>query len=378
MKKDKFDQLLHSKLTSYEQTPPDDVWATIEANTTRRPSWIRRLAVPALYAAGVAAMVCVAFLLPFGEGEDIEYRVEREESKVERDVQREKRVERDEREYRVERDESKVESDVQKEYRAEREYRVENKVESKAESVEKKGEEKGETKEEDKSKSIPKHGTQSYRNIGGLMAQNTNRKSGVSVSAYVSMANRDAVYNNVGMPARMLAADYLSTDGYMENSMIPQVKIEEHHFIPLTLGTDIRIPIAKDWGLQTGLSYSYLSSTFSHNDSGMERHQKAHFVGVPVSVTHDIAQVNALGFYASAGGTVQKCVSATDDFGSSLDKPWQYALNCAAGIEYSVSPHAGIYLQPELRYNINNSSSLHTAYTAHPINFTLKMGVIFN
>lgn len=392
MKKDKLDQYLQSKLASYEQTPPDDLWAAIEASTTARPSLLRRFALPAFYATGIAAMVCVAFLLPHGN--DDMAPLEEMVSKATTQPKAEE-VERIAEEDVVEPVELPSQlASVSAVSKKNKVVQTEELQDTHASSVDSatQSEEESETTDspamvaETDSKAtehVMKEYTsprtsQSSSNLNQLVAQNARHHTPMSVSAYMSMAHRNTSNSHAGMPFYMLSSDYLSTDGYMGNSMIPQVKMEEHHFVPLTFGADVRIPLAHSLGIQTGLSYSLLSSTFTYSDNGAEVHQKAHFIGIPIALTYDIVRFNSFDIYASAGGSIQKCVSATDDWDSTLDHPFQYALNCAAGIEYNITPHVGLYLQPELRYNIKNSTSLHTAYTSHPLNFTLKMGVTFS
>ena len=379
MKKDKFDQLLQKKLSSYEQTPPDDLWTAIEAATTPRSSVVSRYATSAFVAAGIAAMLCIVFLLP--RTNENSTHVQKSQlskaaaTKTEADepVAELSNAPRQTIAVLSGKNKRKTldEAEPQTTYIYNKEQHEENSTPiAEAEQNQEALETKANTE------SIP-HAKQQSPDIHPFTAYSAHHHSAIALQAYASMANSNMSNNRMGMPNRMLSADYVSTGNFIENTIIPQVRTEEHHFIPITLGANIHIPLTQSLSIQTGIDYSLLSSTFTYTDSGVEVHQKAHFVGVPINLAYDIAHVKAFDLYASAGGSIQKCVSATYDIDSSLDHPVHFALNCAAGVEYNITPHIGIYLQPELRYNISNSTTLHTAYTSRPFNFTLKMGVTY-
>lgn len=379
MKKDKFDQLLHKKLSSYEQTPPDDLWAAIEASTTARTSVISRYAISALVGAGIAAIICIAFLLP--RANSVSPRMQ-ESLLSEADV---KETQSDETVGELanatcqtvaatsvkHKHTTRNGTETMHSYKYNMEQHEENctpvvVAEHTSEDL----------ATEANAEDFPLT-KQQLPDIPNISAYSAKHNSAIKILAYASMANSNMSNSRMGLPNRMLSADYVNTGDFMENSIIPQIKTEEHHFIPFTFGADIRIPLTQSLSIQTGIDYSLLSSTFTYTDSGMEVHQKAHFVGVPINLAYDIAHVKAFDIYASAGGSIHKCVSATDDIDSSLDHPVHFALNCSAGVEYNFTPHISVYLQPELRYNISNSTTLHTAYTSQPFNFTLKVGMAY-
>lgn len=53
------------------------------------------------------------------------------------------------------------------------------------------------------------------------------------------------------------------------------------HYFPLKLGLSVRIPLAKNLYISTGVDYSLYRSTFTFTLSG-EKEQYAHYLGIPV------------------------------------------------------------------------------------------------
>ena len=91
--------------------------------------------------------------------------------------------------------------------------------------------------------------------------------------------------------------------------------------------------------------------------------------------------------YATAGmqvdipikGTLQS-FHVTDSIPHKLDSqpvsaPWQWSVNTSIGIQYRLTPQAGIYLEPTINYYIPDGSQLRTIRKEHPFTFTLPVGL---
>jgi hypothetical protein len=61
--------------------------------------------------------------------------------------------------------------------------------------------------------------------------------------------------------------------------------------------------------------------------------------------------------YLSGGLMLEKCLN---------DKPWQWSVNAAAGMEYILTREIGVYLEPSLGYYFDDDSSLEHYYKEHP------------
>lgn len=78
-------------------------------------------------------------------------------------------------------------------------------------------------------------------------------------------------------------------------------------------------------------------------------------------------------------GTLQS-FHVTDSIPHKLDSqpvsaPWQWSVNTSIGIQYRLTPQAGIYLEPTVNYYIPDGSQLRTIRKEHPFTFTLPVGL---
>ncbi|MGM9709974.1 MAG: porin family protein, partial [Prevotella sp.] len=56
----------------------------------------------------------------------------------------------------------------------------------------------------------------------------------------------------------------------------------------------------------------------------------------------------------------------------------QLSLNGAMGVEYDFLPQVGLYIEPGLRYNIDNGSEVKTYFKKHDVDFNLQLGFRVN
>ena len=101
-------------------------------------------------------------------------------------------------------------------------------------------------------------------------------------------------------------------------------------------------------------------------------------LGIPLNLTYDIASIGNLSFYTSLGGEVAHCVSVESEVRNSTSRPWQMSLNAAVGMQYALGSNIGIYVEPGVAHHLDNGSSLETAYTEHPTDFSLLVGIRMN
>ena len=98
-----------------------------------------------------------------------------------------------------------------------------------------------------------------------------------------------------------------------------------------------------------------------------------------------------LDVYASAGGMLEKCIGGTvrSDYVYGGDvresgrekltvKPLQWSVGASAGLQFKLSGIVGLYLEPGVIYHFANGSEVETAYSAHPLNFNLNLGLRFS
>ena len=85
--------------------------------------------------------------------------------------------------------------------------------------------------------------------------------------------------------------------------------------------------------------------------------------------------------YVAAGGEVDfnvavKTVKEQIDYDTEKDRP-QYAAQLAVGLQYNLTPLVGAYVEPGVKYYIDNGSDTQNFFKNKPMNFNLQLGVRF-
>lgn len=214
---------------------------------------------------------------------------------------------------------------------------------------------------------------------GSGMASFGNAPGGGSASIMPYNLMRDQV---VGNDVMLLSVPFDAGDEGNE--------VRVKHRQPVRVGASVRFRLGGRFGLETGVNYSYHSSDISSgdDDGGYKTEQRLHFVGVPVAVSYDIWHTDYLEIYASAGGSVEFCVSGkshTDYFqdgrvtrgidADMRDTRPQWSVNAAAGVQYNFIDMLGVYVEPGVGYYFDNGSGVNTIYKDKPFNFNLNLGL---
>ena len=165
-------------------------------------------------------------------------------------------------------------------------------------------------------------------------------------------------------------------------------RVSYDHDRPIKVGLSVKYNIDNRWSISSGLTYSYLRSSFDYSEGKMSGSgvQKLHYVGLPLAASYNVVSAKRLKVYLTAGGEMQKLVSgkATMD-GVNIpeeDKKrdireggMQWSLNAAVGAEYNIVDNFGIYVEPGVSHYIDNKSSVENFYKYKPTNFSLNVGL---
>ena len=143
------------------------------------------------------------------------------------------------------------------------------------------------------------------------------------------------------------------------------------HRQPLRFGLSLRYRLNDHWSLESGLTYTYLSSDIATTVDGVTAltEQHIYYIGLPLDISYDLWKNRHFGFYVTAGGIIEKRLDAS---------PWQFSLNGAVGTEYKLTDIFSLYVEPGLGYYFKDGSSTSTIYQDHPLNFNLSFGLRFN
>lgn len=166
------------------------------------------------------------------------------------------------------------------------------------------------------------------------------------------------------------------------------------HKRPVRIAMTVSYPISRTFGVETGVAYSTLRSTFSNEvgNTVSKTEQTLRYLGVPLNVTASVLDSKWISVYATGGGMVEKCLSgktATTDLLSGvmqgeiaqkdLDvKPLLWSLNASAGLQANLTKRLGVYVEPGLSYHFDDGSDVQTIYKERPLDFMLTFGARFS
>ena len=164
--------------------------------------------------------------------------------------------------------------------------------------------------------------------------------------------------------------------------------------LPVSVGAGVKFEFTPKWSLGVGLNYTNLSRTFSGtythvNEAGAidnivnsDIRNSQHYLGIPVNAYYNIVDSKHVNFYTYAGGTVEKCLS--DKYNVLSDKiihkepakGVQLSANLGLGAEFMIGEHAGLYIDPSVRYYFDCDQPK-SIRTAQPLMFGVELGFRF-
>lgn len=181
--------------------------------------------------------------------------------------------------------------------------------------------------------------------------------------------------------------NYLNSPYFNEDA--PKTNI--HHKTPVTVGVGVSYYLNDRFSLQSGLNYTFLSSSWETNGSyHRETKQKLHFIGIPLSLSYKIAEWNRIQFYAAAGGMAEVNVGGrlssrifTGDEEIQREKnhirmkEWMWSVNARVGASYPLLRFVSVYAEGGVGYYFDNGSKIETIRSEKPFNVNLQAGFRF-
>lgn len=168
------------------------------------------------------------------------------------------------------------------------------------------------------------------------------------------------------------------------------VEARIRHKVPVTFGLSIYHSLGKRWGIGTGLNYTKLSSELHSGSSAnyIKGEQTVHYVGIPVQVNYNVIQKGKFTGYVTGGALVEKPVSGNisttyvvnDEVKETSterleNKPLQFSVNTAVGLQLKIVDRFGIYAEPGIGYHFKNENAPNTIYKEKPLQFNVKFGI---
>ena len=241
---------------------------------------------------------------------------------------------------------------------ANREQSAENRVQSKPEAT---------------------HTTATYLGGKGYEEQKNGSKNALQLSLYAYGPTNTRNGKDFRLTMSNTTFSCLNTQNMNMDAVTGMHKqMHADHKMPIKFGVSARYALGSRLGIESGLRYTLLQSAFSNITNTQSYDQRIHMLGIPLNLTYDIASIGNLSFYTSLGGEVAHCVSVESEVRNNTSHPWQISLNAAVGMQYALGSNIGIYVEPGVAHHLDNGSSLETAYTEHPTDFSLLVGIRMN
>ena len=153
--------------------------------------------------------------------------------------------------------------------------------------------------------------------------------------------------------------------------------VDIKHHQPISFGLSVRKGLTKGFSVETGLTYTLLSSDVEMSGGNAMIDQKLHYIGIPVRANWNFFDKDRFTLYVAAGGMIEKCVYGKLGSEKQTVKPVQLSVAGAVGAQFNATKHVGIYVEPGVAYFFDDGSNVQTIRKETPCNFNIQAGIRF-
>ena len=205
---------------------------------------------------------------------------------------------------------------------------------------------------------------------GGLFAQNPSPISGSLRSSPISQNP-------------LLREDILTPNDFNRKIYRP----------PFSFGLSVRKELNRTFSIESGLVYTYLSTIFENPYPYQEAFLDLHYLGIPLNLITNIYgnHYTRWNVYFLLGGTIEKGLLLQYKQRAYDDKPsvitiarsnekierLQTSLQSSFGLDYKFVNNYSVYLEPGLRYYLANNQPFNIR-TEFPLVLNLNIGLRYN
>lgn len=211
----------------------------------------------------------------------------------------------------------------------------------------------------------------SVGNAGAISGGNAEVGQSSGIGSRLSMA--DASNGIVSIPGNQMVVFKEGVPYLQSANEIMDIK----HHQPISFGLSVRKELPKGFSVETGLTYTMLSSDVKLSGSKEMEDQKLHYIGIPLRANWDFLDKKLFTLYLSAGGMVEKCVYGELANERVTVNPMQLSVMGAVGAQINATKRVGIYIEPGVAYFFNDGSDVQTIRKETPFNFNIQAGVRF-
>lgn len=163
---------------------------------------------------------------------------------------------------------------------------------------------------------------------------------------------------------------------------------EYKHKQPLTFSLMVGKELSEKFTLESGLSYTLLSSDMYIVESGKTYKQQLHYIGLPLKFNWNFVNKPKFSLYSGAGALLEKSIYSR--LGSTkLDiNTLDVAATLGVGAQYKFTNYLSLYLEPSAIYYFgmdnegvlgvaNNNIQIKSVRSEYPLGFALNGGLRF-
>lgn len=224
-----------------------------------------------------------------------------------------------------------------------------------------------------------------YANVPGV---SNNAISGFSTLDQSSQLNQMTVLS----PNMLQATDAPKKARPMKDAILgnigEEVKTNVKHKTPITTGLSFRYGLSKNFAIETGLTYTMLSSEIeAHAPNGIYVEEyKHHYLGIPLKGNWMFWNSKYVTLYLSAGGELEKSLTGkykrkyiegsqpATSYNENV-KQIQWSVLGSVGIQFNATEHFGIYAEPGVVHYFDDGSDVLTIRKEKPTNLNLQFGL---
>ncbi|WP_336527620.1 hypothetical protein [Bacteroides acidifaciens] len=151
--------------------------------------------------------------------------------------------------------------------------------------------------------------------------------------------------------------------------------VDIKHHQPISFGLSVRKALGKGFSLESGLTYTLLSSDAKLADNDQQIEQKLHYIGIPLRANWNFLDKKLVTLYVSGGGMVEKCVYGKLGSEKETVKPLQFSVSGAVGAQLNATKRVGVYVEPGVAYYFDDGSDIQTIRKENPFNFNIQAGI---
>ena len=160
---------------------------------------------------------------------------------------------------------------------------------------------------------------------------------------------------------------------------------------PVTLSIHVSKNISSRWAIETGISYTKLSSEeiweaeLSNNTDLLTSNVKLDYLGIPLRASYFLIQNNHFFVYVAGGGMIEKCISGkaftvTKNAGKEKNtnlkiSELQYSVTGGLGLGLLLFKPVSLFVEPGVVYYFDDGSDIMTIRKDKPFSYNIQGGL---